>query len=722
LRAFLLRRADADLGSAAVQELHRRAAEALIEIEQIDEAMEQFETAGEVDLRTRLVLSAAPSYMTKGRGRTIEAWIARLPVDWVANNGWLLYWQGVSCMGYANARPPALLELAYAHFAREQDVAGIYLSCGAALQALVLEGRDFSLLDVWIARLEALEKSGPSCPPPFEPMVALGMAMASVMRIMDRSLHRKRIERAKALAETSPDPGHRILTSGFAAMYDAFFVDNFDAAITVEILRASARAASSTIAELTVMQAESLCLWAGGDNGSCLALVRDALSLAARSGVFTWNNFLDGVGVAAALGLDDVAAARVFLGSLAKAAQERGGWQEGFYYFNAGWEALVRGESAEALGCAEQARLSAETVGPPFGRMIAPFAVAQALLQLNRKDEAIASLEKAAELSRNLGSSLVLHGCYLVESDYLWDEDRPRALASLRKGLELAREHGYHNMYWFSSELMTRLAIRALEHEIEPEHVLATIARRRLVQDSPPAHLEIWPWACRLRAFGSFETVRKVEPSDRSGGGRRARDSVLAPTGKPRELLQALIAFGGRDVRETVLTDALWPDAEGDAGRRVFDTTLHRLRRQLGDERIVRLSEGCVSLDERQCWLDVWALDKVLAQSEGEIARRAPASDLTRVARRLLAIYRGPLLADLDIASGWIAGPRQSMQTKFLRSVERLGRALEQAGAQGEAYLLYERALDSVPHAQELRAGVNRCSHAATRRANEEAN
>jgi LuxR family maltose regulon positive regulatory protein len=719
LRAFLLRRAEADLGAAAVQELHRRAAEAFIETDQIDEAMEQFETAGEVGLRTSLLLSVAPSYMAKGRSRTIEAWIARLPAEWVANHGWLLYWQGVSCMGYANARAPALFELAYAHLARDQDIAGIYLCCGAALQAVVHEGRDFSLVDVWIGRLEALERSEVRCPPQFEPMVALGMAMASVMRVMDVSHHHRWTKRAQQLAETSPDPGHRVLTRAFIAMYYAFFVDNFEAAMAVEMLRASARAEDgSTIGELSVMQADALCLWARGDNGPCLTLVRDALSLAARSGVFTLNNFVEGVGVAAALGLGDVAAARSFLASLAKAAHERGGWQEGFYYFNAGWEALVRGESALALGCAEKAQHSAETVGPPFGRMVAPFAVAQALFALNRKDEALASLAKSMQLSRALGSALVLHGCLLVESDCLWEEDGPRALASLREGLELARRHGYYNMYWLSTAIMTRIAIRALEHEIETEHVHATIARRQLVPDTPPVHLENWPWNVRLYALGSFVATREIDPTDVVKGTWPAPERALATTGKPRELLQALIAFGGRGVRESVLTDALWPQAEGDAARRVFDTTLHRLRRQLGDDRVVRLNDGYVYLDERQCWVDVFALDHVLVQTERETEEGAVA-DPARVARRLLAIYRGPLLAELDISVGWVARPREQLQSKFIRLVERLGLALEHRGAVRDAIVLYERAQERAPRAEALRDALARCTRSGARRVDE---
>src|SRR5688572_32049917 len=45
----------------------------------------------------------------------------RSPPEWVQKNGWLLYWQGVSCLGYANSRPRALLELAFAHFEQRSE-------------------------------------------------------------------------------------------------------------------------------------------------------------------------------------------------------------------------------------------------------------------------------------------------------------------------------------------------------------------------------------------------------------------------------------------------------------------------------------------------------------------------------------------------------------------------------------------------------------------------
>ena len=675
LRGFLMRRAESDLGPPAVRDLHRRAADALVEADQIDEAMEQLEAAEDVALRTKLILSAAPAHVASGRGRTIEAWIERLPSDRVEKNGWLLYWQGVSCMGYAHSRPRALLEQAYASFARENDVLGLFLACDAGLRAVVHEGTDFSRLDPWIERYQALEKSGVPCPQPFEPMLVAGMLMATVMRSMDISDHRKWVERAKALVAASDGIGLSV-AGCFLAIYLVLYNDVHEAERIVGMVRASARATESALTELTLMQADALCLWVRGDNNACLAKVRDALALAARSGVFAWNDFLNGVGSAAALGLDDLAAAREFLPPMAEAGEKRGGWPAGFYQLHVGWEALARGQTALAVHYAEQGRLSAETVGPPFGRIVAPFELAQALFASGRRAEGIAALETATRLARDLDSALVLHACFLVEADCFWDDDRPRALAALRQGLALARAHGYHNMYWVSPQQMARLAVRALEHDIEPEHVQETIARRQLVPAAPPVHLETWPWRYRLRALGTFELRREV-PSKASQRSKSSRDEIVALKGKPRELLQALVAFGGRGVREAALVDALWPEAEGDTGRRVFDTTLHRLRRQLGDDGAIRLVDGAVYLDERTCWVDAWALEEMLDRSEAALTQGTAAAELHHLGERLRAIYRGPLLAEIDAATAWVGAPRERLVARFRRVSERLGGAPE---------------------------------------------
>ena len=73
-------------------------------------------------------------------------------------------------------------------------------------------------------------------------------------------------------------------------------------------------------------------------------------------------------------------------------------------------------------------------------------------------------------------------------------------------------------------------------------------------------YLEEWPYPIKIYTLGRFEIIRDDEPLHFSGKEQK----------KPLELLKALIAFGGRDVPEERLTDALWPDADGDHGAQVL--------------------------------------------------------------------------------------------------------------------------------------------------------
>jgi len=697
LRDFLLRRAATVLGPQAVRQLHRSAAEALMESDNFDEAMEQFEVSRDVEAVVGLLLRVAGSYIANGRGRTIESWLHRLPSQRIEQNGWLLHWAAASCLAYSPSRSRELFERAFAHFVREGDAAGRYGCCAGALQAVSYEGMENSRCDVWLERFAALEQEGVPCPDPVKPMMATAMLMACVFRKPEDGRHWA--ERARMLAATCEDGGHRIMTAGFLAIH-AVFHENVDrAAIFVGSLRESAQASeSSALAVLTLLQATLVHAWASGDNATCIDLVREALALAARTGVFVWNDQICGTGLAAALASEDFEAARELLALSRSSAEIGRNFSVGVYHFYSSWDAFLRGDRARALRLIELATECAKTLGFPLAEVAVQFARSQILWTEGRKEEARVILERSRQDAEREHYPFLRYGCDLVESDHEWDEDRQRALARLQSGFAIAREGGYHNAFWLGKSTLTRAAVRALEHGIEPEHVRATIVKCRLVPPVMPACPEGWPFRYRLRALGSFEFLRKgsdTQARSTNGIESRARtaNANAAPRGMPLRLLQAILAFGARAVRDTQLIDALWPDAEGDAGRRVFDTTLHRLRSQMGADDIVRLRDGRVSLDERLCWVDVLALEHALSEAERYVERRAPGPALAPIAHQVLALYRGPLLADEP--SDWARGPRNQLAGRFRRTVERLAGVLETAGQHSEAKALYERAFQA---------------------------
>ena len=542
LRGFLRRRAEHDLGAATLHELHRRAAEYFVETDQIDEAMEQLETADDVPVRTKLLLDVAPSYFAKGCGRTVESWIARLPPEVVEQNGWLMYWRALCSLGHSPSRAKELLERVFERFREEDDAGGLYQSCATAMQAIIHEGMEFAQLDAWIVRCEELENSGPPCPRAFQPMMATGMLMGSMFGRADPALHRYWVERAMQLATTCSDPGHRSMTGGFLAVYFVFNDYPARAANILEMLRASAKSESSTIASLTLLQADALCAWARGDNDTCLAYVREALSLALRTGVFVWNDYLFGLGAAATLGSDDVDGAREFLQGLGEMAKRGARYSVGCYHFYAGWEMSLRGDPERALHSAELAYETAAALGYLFGMAICALQIALRQWQTGRGQDATESLARARRHAEADGCLLVLFGCDLIEADALWMDERARATTALSRGLALGRERGYFNAFLVENTMMARLAARALELQIESDFVRAIIVKRKLAPDSAPVTMEGWHWRYRIRALGAFElwcdgtaqsATADVTSSRRPGGAAR---HALAPLASDHRL------------------------------------------------------------------------------------------------------------------------------------------------------------------------------------------
>ena len=85
---------------------------------------------------------------------------------------------------------------------------------------------------------------------------------------------------------------------------------------------------------------------------------------------------------------------------------------------------------------------------------------------------------------------------------------------------------------------------------------------------------------------------------------------------KPLDMLRVLIAHGGVRVDAATIIEQLWPEAEGDAGKMSFDSNLHRLRRLIGVDDVLVMSEGKLSVDTSRCWVDTLAFDDVAARLE----------------------------------------------------------------------------------------------------------
>lgn len=166
---------------------------------------------------------------------------------------------------------------------------------------------------------------------------------------------------------------------------------------------------------------------------------------------------------------------------------------------------------------------------------------------------------------------------------------------------------------------------------------------------------------------------------------------------RPLELLKAIIAQGGRDVSTSGLASLLWPDIDGDKAIRTFNTTLLRLRKVLGDERVLMLRDGKLSLDGRYCWVDAWTFERQLNGIK-RLLRDASRTDqyflLEGLMENSLALYQDHFLVREDMAS-WSVSMRERLRSKFIHSLIEIGRFWETRGSWELAMECYRKGIDA---------------------------
>jgi DNA-binding SARP family transcriptional activator len=165
---------------------------------------------------------------------------------------------------------------------------------------------------------------------------------------------------------------------------------------------------------------------------------------------------------------------------------------------------------------------------------------------------------------------------------------------------------------------------------------------------------------------------------------------------RPLELLKAIIAQGGRDVSISRLTLMLWPDVDGDKALRSFNTTLHRLRKFLGDDRVLVLGDGKLSLDARYCWVDTWTFERLLGGMK-RLLRSATVADqlflLESLMENSLALYQDHFLVREDMTS-WSVSMRERLRTKYIHSLLEIGRFWESRDLWEPAIECYRKGID----------------------------
>jgi DNA-binding SARP family transcriptional activator len=437
---------------------------------------------------------------------------------------------------------------------------------------------------------------------------------------------------------------------------------------------------------LAFAASDALRLLVDGNPPAALAVARRGLAMAADEAIHGFDAWLHLLCAASALAQNDVAAARADLDAAASLPLRRG--DRAFVHYLRSGLARASAEPGAALREDRSAAVLAVESGLPWLECVARLAMAQMLGAARERASAEAQVRSALALAQRLSSTLLRVSALFTQAGVALDcGDEAAALAPLHEAFTLAREIGAHHAPGLAEPAMAALCAVALRNGIAVEHARLIVTSGRLAPPPAALRLRAWPWAFEITTLGGFGLHRAGAPIEFSAKG----------PGRPVELLKVLVSMGGQNVRADLLADALWPHVDADYAHKSFTATLHRLRRIFGGDDALRLSDGRLSLNATQFWLDTWATEHLLNEIDACLRAddaRAAAPTLSALITELLALYRGPYLPDEAEQPAYIAR-REQLRARLLRALTRLARRWEDRQDDEAAVDCYLRFIDA---------------------------
>ena len=677
--------------------LQRRAAAASETLGNSEDAAQLWIDACAPEELSHYLYREAPVLLAQGRGLLLAAWIGAVPAVRREQDPWLYFWLGQCRLPYAPSEARAHFDAALKLFETRNERTGALLAWTGLVDVSVHEGRDLDALDRLIAVFPRLAGSE-ALPRAIEDHVVVRMFSALVLRQLhhpDLALWRKR---TYAILQSSVDPNLRVLAGVYLCIYFSWSGDVGRARQSLDWLTSVARTPDTGIPPLLLLlvsATEALHAWlVEADCRLSLEIVEKAHAYGEQVGISIWEHHLFGHAAAAALADGDTVGARQLLRRLADGIGQARLLDVGYYHFLAAWDALQRGDLAAAEAHRAAVEVQSASIGLAFGYALLVLLNARVHIERGEYAAARSWLDQGQRIAADTQSCLIEFAIALDEADLALRTDDESALYRwLTRAFVLGRTHGLTNFHGWRPLRMALLCARALALEIEVEYVQELIRCRHLEPPALQVPPESWPFPVKLHVLGRFSVVVNDQPMAYSLSHK-----------KPFDLLQAQVVFGAHKVPAERLTEALWPEAEGDAAHQALKINVHRLRKLL-PEGVILWSEGQLTLDVRRVWVDLQVLEGELHHLE-EISTTDPQRDQTSRIHRIFSLHRHGLLP--GNSQHWTLAVRERLHNRTLRLIARAIEPLESLDPAATA-VIYEKAIELDPLREALYQGLIRC-------------
>src|SRR3990167_1310 len=754
-REFLFSRVKDTFTLEELSTIQKNAAVILEESGLIEDAAIIFRDTRDWDSLVRLILKHAESLIKQGRLKTLVEWLTSIHGEIIDSTPWLLYWLSICRLPDNPTESRNCFDRVFEQFRSHGEQTGMWLSWSYAVDTFFHEFSNFSPLDGYISVFKELYQEGHVFS---TPEVEFRVISCRFISMMLREQYHPEIGkwagRTLSLLRECKDVNLRLTTGYYLAVHYMWIGDFTNAGVVMNAISEGIQTGTILPLERLLWETtKAMYAWLTGDILSCLKTVSDTLKLADETGVHIWDHHLLSHGVCASLSAGDIETSADLLSKIEPGLVHTRKIDIGFYHFLSAWKDMICGNLSSA---AEHMKISVDAVVDVDTYLpiaVARVTMSQVLAAMGKYGDAFVQLKLARQIGHRAKSNHIKFMCLLTDAHFAIDygiimgnsereirgngekeadgseaasyidltacgdkeEAEKRGLEVLREAMSLGREQNLANCFGWRPDVMPRLCVKALEAGIEVTYVQHLIRTRHLIPDTPPLECENWPWPLKVFTLGRFTIVKEDTPTQFSGKVQR----------KPLELLKAIISLGGIDVPEDRVTDLLWPDTEGDLAHQSFETTLHRLRRLLGNDMAIKHQGGQLTLDARYCWVDTWAFERLYEQIESlfkstreleternvEILKprthnpnhvtRNPQPDTRnskleiqnssihnpqsaiiealRLTEKATGIYKGSFLPS-DTGYLWSISARERLRNKFIRLMNMIGNYLERRG------------------------------------------
>jgi LuxR family maltose regulon positive regulatory protein len=695
-RGFLRKRAEQRFSRAQLSELLACSASLLKAHGQSENAVEIYRYGGAWEEAEELMLKLAPALLAEGRWRTLQEWLVSLPEEQLSRSAWAQYWLGNSHMQTASMHAREWLIKANDAFVRNGDIIGRLLSAAAILRSIHFAYKTFESMDQWIAQIDADLMTVPVFSNPADELtVHSAVLLVVIYRLPDYINQMASMNRIAELLDAPIDVNRRV-SAAFVLLLAHTQAHRNDVALQL------VRRVETSLDDpaLTALNRAYWWMLVGylhhrrGERAETEEALDRCDRIASENGLRQPEFLSRCYRAQHCCTWSDVQGALHALDGIEKSVSEDNPMAAAHYHKQRLFLEMVRGNADAAEMHARRGVAAALRLGSAFFSVAWLSQGAAALGMSGAYEDAAKWLDAAWIESEN--GFVRAYRPMIVASEFYVSHCRGLRSESerlLRKLFSITPDAEAFSYVGTMATVRDAVLTQAVATGISVEFVQSLI---RKYEVTPPKHdLQFWPWPVKVYTLGRFELLIDGQSP---GYSRKAPKKVLA-------LLKVVIAFGSHDVPEQKLIDALWPDEDGDAGRRSLTATLHRLRKLLGCASAIQQIGGTLTLDHRHCWIDAVAFESKL--DGGSVNAEAANSAMT--------LYRGSFLVQEQDAP-WAVPRRERLRARFIELTGKVCAALEGEKKFDQAVDLYLRGIEADDLVEPFYQGLMRCYERLNRR------